>query len=200
MKPISALVLLLACLANATHTWAASIFFFTSSPQSWVGQGLTQTLTAPEYTIRGFKYPDPSGTTISVTILKGNGDGWRVDFAGPNHEPLAVGSYPNARRYPFNVTRPGLAFHGFGRGDNTLTGSFEVLDLALETSGQVQRFAADFIQFDEGISTKWNIGSVRYNSDVPVTIVPEPSAVLLAAATSPILIPRRRKSDSHNRV
>ena len=200
MKYITILVLLLAPLVHATNALGASIFYFTSSPNSWVGQGQTLTLTAPKFTVRAFKYPDPSGNTISVTILNSGGDGWRVDFGAPNKAPLAVGSYPHASRYPFNVTSPGLAFSGYHRGDNTLSGSFEVREVALQPNKKMEKFAADFIQYDERQLTAWNIGSIRYNSDIPLGSVPEPSTLVLSILALAALPTRRRKSVPHNRV
>jgi hypothetical protein len=56
--------------------------------------------------------------------------------------------------------------------------------------------AIDFVQYDETINTWWNFGSLRYNSDLPITPVPEPEATVLAAAGLFLFLwyPARRKT------
>jgi hypothetical protein len=46
--------------------------------------------------------------------------------------------------------QPGLSVSGDGRGCNTLTGRFEVLEAVYRSSGDVVSFAADFEQHCEG--------------------------------------------------
>lgn len=55
-----------------------------------------------------------------------------------------------------------------------LTGYFNVLQAVYDTNGQVVSFAVDFLQYDEGGLSAWNMGSIRYNSAVP-----EPSSIVL---------------------
>jgi hypothetical protein len=69
-----------------------------------------------------------------------------------------------------------MAFTAPGRGDNTLTGYFNVLQAVYDTNGQVVSFAVDFLQYDEGGLSAWNMGSIRYDSTIP-----EPSSILLTA-------------------
>lgn len=53
------------------------------------------------------------------------------DFEAPDGQVLQPARYPDATRYPFQETgEPGLDVGGDGRGCNTLTGYFTVLDLA----------------------------------------------------------------------
>jgi hypothetical protein len=111
---------------------------------------------------------------------------------------LSPGEYDNAARWPFEATtQPGLSFinWGEGRGDNTLSGYFDVLNIQY-SSGVVVSAAIDFVQYDETINTWWNFGSLRYNSDLPITPVPEPEATVLAAAGLFLFLwyPARRKT------
>ena len=92
-----------------------------------------------------------------------------MDFCAPDGALLTCGSYSNAHRYLGLTSYPGLSFMGNGRGDNTLTGYFAVLELANSTNGTLQSFAADFMQYDEGKTNAWNQGSLRFNSMVPVS-------------------------------
>ncbi len=169
-------------------------FYFTSSPQSWVGHGYTRTLSSVQamqcyssMTLQQclqFKVADPHN-------VHGY---WWVNFDAPLDEHLRVGLFDNATRFPFNTYGPGLSFVGDGRGDNTLTGWFEILELSI-TGNTLNSFAADFIQYDEGKLEWWNYGSIRYNSAIPIdTTVPEPaSAALLAVGLTALVALRYRK-------
>lgn len=77
---------------------------------------------------------------------------WNLDLAGPNNGPLAVGTYNDARRWPFAGAQPALSFSGTGRGCNTLTGSFVIRDMVLGAGGTLDRFFATFEQHCEGRS------------------------------------------------
>ena len=80
-----------------------------------------------------------------------------LDFAAPNGQPLTVGAYPGATRFPFQApTEPGLAVFGDGFGCNTLTGSFTVLEAVYDANGVVS-FDATFEQFCDAsiIPTSW---------------------------------------------
>ena len=146
---------------------AQDILYFTSSPSSWVGGGLTETLT-PQ-----------NGTTFSAyygTVVEFRVGEWELDFVGPNDTLVSPGLYLGATRYPFQGSGAGLCFYGDGRCDNRLTGQFDVLQAVYGSGGQVQSFAANFVQYDEENQNAWNDGSIRYNSSIPV---PEPSALAL---------------------
>jgi hypothetical protein len=72
--------------------------------------------------------------------------------------------YELATRFPFQAaTVPGLSVSGEGRGCNTLTGRFEVLEVTYGPSGEVLTFAADFAQHCEGMGPALT-GSIRYNA------------------------------------
>ncbi|RIL05128.1 MAG: hypothetical protein DCC71_11550 [Proteobacteria bacterium] len=67
-------------------------------------------------------------------------------------------------RSPFQEgDAPGLSVFGSGRGCNTLTGWFEVLEHEVDARGRLRRFAADFEQHCEGAAPALR-GSVRYGS------------------------------------
>lgn len=107
---------------------------------------------------------------------------------------MSVGTYDDATRFPFqSPVNPGLTFAGNGRGNNTLTGSFKVLDVTYGVNGTVLSFAADFVQYDEGMLNRWNVGSIRYNSDIPVASVPEPSGLVLFGLAAAAVLPIARR-------
>src|SRR5204863_8148300 len=98
--------------------------------------------------------------------------------------------YGNAYRWPFNGGSPGMWFTAPGRGDNQISGWFNVTQADYNLDGTVQAFAVDFQQFDEASTVNWTRGSVRYNSSIPF---PEPaSACTILFTAVPILARRRR--------
>lgn len=188
--------------ANAAPITA---FYYTSSPQSWVGHGETVTVTPAE----GFEFmaqPNfANGVSFAINDFLTNPDfqktrWWYLDFVAPFSALLTVGFYDHATRFPFqDAENPALDFSGNGRGNNMLTGFFEVLEAVYAADGSVLRFAADFTQFDEGFADWWNRGSIRFNSDIPLIVseVPEPSTglVLVAALLAAATVGQRRRRE-----
>jgi hypothetical protein len=174
-------------------------FYFTGSSTSFVAAGQTATLTpAAGYSFSpalGVHFPgDASPDYVEVDVTNFPiGQWWFLDFAVPQGQALAVGTYLNATRYPFELsTAPGLSFVGDGRGDNQLTGYFTILDITI-VGGQLSSFAADFTQFDENQQAWWNYGSIRYNSTIALNLATEPSTfALLAVGLIATIIGRRR--------
>jgi hypothetical protein len=148
---------------------AATFFSFTSSPTAWIGGGQTQNFTSVSASRTG----NLGAYTDSVHLTAG---GYELAIVGPGPTLARVGYYPGATRWPFMGAGPGMAFTAPGRGDNTLTGWFNVLQADYDLSGQVAAFAVDFVQYDETTVTRWNRGSIRFNSDIPA---PGPSPSML---------------------
>lgn len=167
------------------QVFAATALYYTSSPQSWVGHGETVLVTPDQ----GFEFKASrnfdNGVSFAINDFSTNPNfqttrWWYLDFAAPNDAPLGVGTYLHATRFPFQaLDAPGLSFSGNGRGDNMLTGNFSVLEAVYAQDGAVLSFAADFLQYDEGFKSWWNIGAVRYNSSVAIPAVPEASTSAL---------------------
>lgn len=80
------------------------------------------------------------------------GGWWTTEFAAPPGQDLAVGTYQNARRYPFNDGAPGFNHSGNGRGCNTLTATFTIHELVYDPDGTLRTFRADFEQHCEGVA------------------------------------------------
>ena len=124
-----------------------------------------------------------SGSTdnshVSVNINGYNGDWWYLDFDAPGSQPLVPGTYDNATRYPFNGAGPGLSLDGNGRGCNTLTGTFTVINAVFGPNGYVQTFDATFEQHCEG-------GEAAARGEVHISNppAPEPLDLKLAVATA----------------
>ena len=95
---------------------------------------------------------------------------FNLDFAAPNNQPLAVGTYTGAVRYPFQASnQPGLSVYGDGRGCNTLTGSFQVLQVTYGAGNTIDAFDATFEQHCEGFTPALR-GEIRYNASVVVSL------------------------------
>jgi len=165
---------------------ATDIFYFTSSPGSWIGAGQTITLSSPSTSFSASRYYDQGAYSDAVTLSAGGYDFYVVE---PNYTLPTVGFY-NATRWPFMGTGAGMALLSPGRGDNTLTGWFNVLQADYDSGGNVVSFAVDFLQNDEGNTANWVSGSWRYNSTIPV---PEPSgAALFTLGTAAVLVLRKK--------
>ena len=145
----------------------ALVFF--SQPGDYIGQGQNREISSRQTNVT-VSASSHGQSGVSLDFLIASGQRWSVDFAAPPGlgAPLAVGSYENAVRYPFNNgVSPGLSLIGDGRGCNTVKGRFDVLDIAIAADGTVQRFAADFVQHCEGFAPAL-FGQVRFNSQVPI--------------------------------
>jgi hypothetical protein len=111
---------------------------------------------------------------VSIGVTGYNGDWWTLEFGAPgtvapiNGKPavLVTGTYSAAHRYPFNGNGPGLALYGNGRGCNTVTGSFTIIDAVLGAQGYVQKFDATFVQHCEG-GTSAASGQVHISNPPP---------------------------------
>ena len=182
LKLVVAAQLLYVAAAHAT-----TFFSYSSSPTSWVGGGESVMVSpADGFDFLVFRNFD-QGISFAIDDFATNPDffstrWWNLDFAAPLDVPLTVGHYVGATRFPFqDASRPGLDFSGNGNGDNTLTGSFDVFEVRYSLSGDVLAFAADFVQFDEGIEDRWSCGIIRYNSSIDLQEIPEPASILLLA-------------------
>jgi len=122
----------------------------------------------------------PAGTTTTLTPsvygdfsmsqtvdgVPGYAHYFYLNLAVPDDKKLAPGRYEGAERFG-SSTVPGLDFFGDGRGCNAVTGRFDVLEAAYDSSGAATRFAANFEQHCEG-GTPALYGQIRYNSDIPL--------------------------------
>jgi hypothetical protein len=173
---------------SCEYVMAAPItaFHYTSSPTSWVGGG--ETVTVLPTTGSGFaievsrNFDDGVSFSINNFEFEFPSTWWYLHFAAPGDAMLQVGHYGNATRWPFQaIAEAGLDFNGNGRGNNGLTGFFDVLEAVYDpNTGEVISFAADFTQYDEKFLDKWNKGSIRYNSSVALfSSVPEPESLAL---------------------
>jgi hypothetical protein len=127
---------------------------FVSDAGDYIGQGWTLLHEAPTSTFTPGA-PQSSGNHIGLTIIGSDGLStlnWTLDFAAPQGQQLAVGTYLSATRYPFQApTVPGLNFSGDGRGCNTLSGQFTITGIVFGADGSLQQLRATFEQHCEGV-------------------------------------------------
>lgn len=175
---IAALLIATGAILSVNLLSAQNILYFTSSPGSWIGQGQTLTFTDPaDFSVSRYFSQGAYTDALQFSV-----DGYYLFLVGPNYTVPTVGYYSDATRWPFMGTGAGLSFEAPGRGDNTLTGNFDVLQADYDANGNVVSFAVDFTQYDEGVTADWVSGSLRYNSTIPVP-APEPTGLAILTAS-----------------
>ena len=152
-----------------------SMFYFTSTPQSTIGQGETFTASSTNgFTITAERN---SHNGVSIVIVSETRY-WFLDFAAPGDAPLASGQYNNVTLWPTSSGgSPMMSFSGEGRNVTSISGSFNVLAIDYGPGNGINRFDADFTQYDGGDLAQANQGMFRFD----FSPVPEPGAVPLIA-------------------
>lgn len=146
---VSLAVTLAAIVGMGAHSANAQTFLkFTSEPGDYIGGGQTLTFTPTD---TGFNSMISTDNREIAIHLSPSSSFWSLHLAAPAGTKLLPGIYDGATRWPFQAPpTPGLDFSGDGRGCNTLTGRFEVLEAVYAPFGYVERFHAKFEQHCEG--------------------------------------------------
>ena len=122
---------------------------FVSDQGDYIGGGQSRsfTLDTASFSSRSGQ----NGGSFGVTVFPFAGGFWFLDIAAPQGAQLVPGAYEGAVRYQFQGPgQPGLSLSGDGRGCNTLTGRFDVLEATIGPNGFIERFHATFEQHCEG--------------------------------------------------
>lgn len=137
-----------------------------SDSGDYIGQGKSYLYTDANASFRYSKNYD-NGITLNIE----SGDAWwTLNMAAPGNAQLQPGSYQAATRFPFQAPdAPGLSFSGSGRGCNTLTGRFDIFEVAYDSEGIVTGLNATFEQHCEG-GTPALRGQLSYNLIPPTGI------------------------------
>lgn len=203
----SALILTLASASAFANLAQTATVYFKGEAGSWVSGAIGAPQVTWKHGVDGL-FSAHQNFDKGVSISYNDGNYWNFDFAAPTYNPqdntndgqlLHVGLYSNATRFPFNSpTRPGLNISGNGRGNNTLGGWFNVREIVYGPGNDITKFAVDFRQFDESPNQTGPslYGSLRFNSSIAITPVPEPEtyAMLGIGLLALAVVRKRRKT------
>ena len=157
---VGASLLVLPSSAAATTAGSATMF---SEAGDYIGGGVQQTFdTRAGDRVDAALSADGGALSVSVSSKAS----FTMTFVSPGG-PLQPGVYTGAQRAPFREAgRPGIEVYGSGRGCNTISGSFEVRELATGADGSVQRAWIVYEQHCEG-GTAALFGEVRIGEPAP---------------------------------
>jgi hypothetical protein len=129
---------------------SGSFLYLNSQPGDYIGQGVEQLYTSRDSVV--WASLPQGGTYFTARFIQGEyAHSWSIAMDAPRGQPLAIGSYTGAVRAGFEPSStPGLSVSGDGRGCNTLTGQFDVNELAYSSSGVLLVFDATFEQHCDG--------------------------------------------------
>jgi hypothetical protein len=176
-------ILLTIALLFSSITHSANIFYFKSDPGDYIGSGQEIYLTDAEVDFTSDIYSWDNSVHFSINNFSranpSTYNWWYANFSAPQGMPLTTGQYISANRWPFqDFDSPGLSVYGNGRGCNQLSGEFNILEVEYDQTGQISKFAVDFIQHCEFREAAL-AGSLRYNSDVAVDFSPKPKISII---------------------
>ena len=168
MVRIRVLLILFGVLLFGTSSYGqVTSLTLNSDPGDFIGGGQFTFLTPSDGSFSASQNFDQG---VSISFFGQPGVFWFLDFAAPNNQLLTVGSYLGATRFPFQSTSvPGLDVDGDGRGCNTLTGSFQVLEISYGPGTTINSFDATFEQHCEGAAPALH-GEIRFNAHPVVTV------------------------------
>jgi hypothetical protein len=163
--------------ANAEVIPALTGFLTMSSDSGdFVGQGLSYSYSVPGTTFS----VQNSGNVVRVdtSVVGSPADFWNLAFQAPSGQQLQAGTTYLAERWPFQPANlAGLEVFGQGRGCNTLTGSFTVLDASYGPYGYLESFHAVFVQHCEG-------ATAALHGEIEIGTPPPPPALALGVAAN----------------
>jgi hypothetical protein len=148
-----------------------------SDPGDYVGQGSSYAYSVPATT---FSVQNGGNFVRVDTSVPGSpGDFWNLAFQAPAGQELQAGTTYQADRWPFQPSNvAGLEVFGQGRGCNTLTGSFTILDATYGPFGYLESFDATFSQYCEEAAP-------ALHGEIKLTTPPPPPALALGISANP---------------
>jgi hypothetical protein len=143
-----------------------TVLHIDSEAGDFIGGGEVRTFTPAQATFSITR----SGRTIQARVRTPDVDNWwQLEFVAPEPDlQLAVGTYAPVFRTPFNEHFAGLDVSVTGRGCNTLTGRFQILELEFGADQSVQKLAVDLEQHC-GDAAPALFAALRYNSTIAST-------------------------------
>lgn len=164
------LTVLSVLLATTSLASADTSIDLDSDAGDYIGQGQTYSYDDDNALITYSRNYD-NGITVSIRNLPNDPYFyWTMNLAAPGNAEIQPGAYEGATRFPFqSIENPGLSFSGNGRGCNTLTGRFEVYDVAYDGGGTPTALSASFEQHCEGNVPALR-GNIVFNTIPPVGV------------------------------
>jgi hypothetical protein len=134
----------------------------------YIGAGVPQEFDQTNAAIGG----SLSASGISLSVSGGtSGTDWTLDVDPARGATLKVGYYRGAQRAVFRTAgHPGLDISGDGRGCNTVSGAFDVRDLAISNSA-ITRLDLLYEQHCEG-SPRALFGEIQIGEPRPAGLIP----------------------------
>ena len=180
MQPLRSTLCVFMFVGSASTFAGQNILYYSSQAGDWVGQGQEVTFTGADGSFSA------SYGTIALRagfVTPGWTHWWFLNVGAVDGAALQAGAYEGAQRFP-PAGRPLLDFSGDGRGCNTTTGRFDVLEIVRDASGAVTQLAVNWELHCEG-GVPALFGQYRYNSDVPVIPVLTPKITLVNPLNRP---------------
>lgn len=190
----AALLALFIIISTPTRSSAASVALIH-------GNGFILTGTTPFDETAGWEFssrPTPTFNSIRVWSFSisrpGSFDNWSIALGAPaDQNRLTAGLYTGVTDISQVAQGPTLTFSGNGRGVTTHDGWFRIWEITYSLDfTRVESVAFDFEQGRPG-SPVTITGSWRYNSNIPLSPVPEPTTAAIMLLTLSGATLRRRK-------
>jgi hypothetical protein len=166
MQLLRSTLCLFVLVGSASAFAGQNILYYLSQSGDYIGEGAEVTFTAADGTfVASPNFSNGVQVRFNTPTFS---HWWTLNLAAPNNALLQPGAYEGSQRWPFQAAgNPGLDFTGDGRGCNTSTGRFDVLEIVRDTTGAITQLAANWEQHCEG-AVPALFGQIRYNSDVPI--------------------------------
>src|SRR5882672_10865385 len=145
-------------LVGSASTFAGqNILYYSSQAGDYIGLGREVRFNGADGT---FTVNASSSTLRASFFTPSYSHWWYLNIGTANGAVLQSGAYEAAERSP-SAGHPQLDFYGDGRGCNTLTGRFDVLEIVRDASGAVTQLAVNWEQHCDGIVPAL-LGQIRY--------------------------------------
>lgn len=132
-----------------------------SDPGDFIGDGQTLFFSPDDGTFTAFNFLN--STCCTHLSFEGQFEFWSLDFTSGSGGPLTVGTYTAA------AGQSGMSIFGEGRGCNTYTGSFTVLESSFAVDGSLLSLDVTFEQHCDGAVPALH-GELRFNAH-PVVVL-----------------------------